>query len=100
MNAKATLEVATQAPDRKLLAINGRYTIAPETTSADMLNDVHCLLESADAVVDAVIEGMEDEGGQMIANAHQMVPRMLYGVRYQLEMVRNLVAAAHVATDE
>ena len=93
------MDAKIETGTRDLLDLNGRYTIAPETTFDNMLNDVHCLLESADAVVEAVMDGMEDEGGQMIADAHRMVPRMLCGVRYQLEMVRNLVAAAHVAVN-
>lgn len=99
MNAKTKLETAARMPDRELFSLNGRYTIAPETTAANMLNDVGCLLESVDTVIEAVIDGLEDEGGQMIVDAHRMVPRMLYGVRYQLEMVRNMVNASFPRVD-
>lgn len=99
MNAKIELETTARMPDRELFALNGRYTIAQGTTAANMLNDVGCLLESANAVIEAVIDGMEDEGSQMTADAHRMVPRMLYGVMYQLEMVRGMVSASFPRDD-
>jgi len=90
--ATKTLNAAT--PERELLTINGRYMIAPTTTREEMLNDIGCLLESCRSVIDAVIEGISEEGSQMAANASKDVPRILYGVLYQLEMVGNLAAAS------
>jgi len=94
-----TKPLASAKPERELLSINGRYTISPATTREQMLNDVGCLLESSRAVIDAVIDGMSNEGSQMAANASKDVPRMLYGVLYQLEMVGNLAAAAFPTKD-
>lgn len=85
--------------DRPLLSINGDYTIAPTTTSVDMANDVGCLLESARAAIDIVIDGLSEEGSQMTANASVQVPRLLFGVSYQLEMVGNLVSAMRISGD-
>lgn len=96
MNAKTKLDIAAPAT-RELLTINGQYTIAPGTTADDMLNDVGCLLEASTAIIQAVIEGMSDQESQMTANASKDVPRMLFGVLYQLEMVRNLSGAAHTS---
>lgn len=84
---------------RHLLSINGDYLIAPNTTSIDMANDVGCLLQAAHAAIDIVIDGLSEEGGQMTANASVQVPRLLFGVLYQLEMVENLVSAMHVSPD-
>ena len=78
---------------RPLLSINGNYLIAPDTTSIDMANDVGCLLESARTAIDIVIDGLSEDGSQMTANASVQVPRLLFGVLYQLEMVGNLVGA-------
>ena len=94
MNAKIKLETSARVPDRELLAINGRYLIAPDTNARDMLNDVACLLEAATATIQAVIDGIGDESSQMAANASKDVPRVLFGVLYQLEMVGNLAAAS------
>lgn len=85
---------------RPFLSINGAYTIAPGTTSEEMLNDVGCLLEAAIATIDSINDGLQDEGGQMAAEASRNVPRMLYGVLYQLEMARNLAAAAFVPANQ
>lgn len=83
-----------RVPDRELFSLNGRYTIAPETTAANMLNDVACLLEASTATIQAIIDGIGDESSQMAANASKDVPRMLFGVLYQLEMVGNLTEAS------
>lgn len=84
-------------PGKPLLSINGDYLIAPSTTSEDMLNDVGCLLEAAMATIDSINDGLQEEGSQMAAEASRNVPRMLYGVLYQLEMVKNLTEAAFPA---
>ena len=90
----ATPQTAVPA-DRELFAINGRYKISPETTAYDMLNDVGCLLEASTSTIQAIIDGMSATDSQMAASASTDVPRMLFGVLYQLEMVRNLAIAAH-----
>jgi hypothetical protein len=94
MNAKTKLETAEQRPVRKLLSINGSYTIAAETSIEDMLNDIGCLLQASMSTIQAIIDGLSDEGGSMAANASCDVPRMLFGVLYQLEMVGNLAQAS------
>lgn len=71
-----------EIPLRHFLKINGRYTIAPDTAPQDMLDDIGCLLEASTATIEAVIEGISNEGSQMAANASKDVPRMLYGVLY------------------
>ena len=97
MNAKIKLETAAQVPDRELLTLNGSYIIARDTTADDMINDAACLLEASTATIQTIIDGISDKGSQMTANASKDVPRMLFGVLYQLEMVGNLANAAHAS---
>lgn len=84
----------SRANGSEFFALNGRYLIAPATTARNMLEDVACLLESATATVQAVIDEISDEGSQMSANASKDVPRILFGVLYQLEMAGNLAKAS------
>lgn len=86
----ATESVAT-AP-REFWGLNGKYQIAPETNHSEMANDAGCLLEASEANLEAVIDALEDEGGNIVASPRLMAS-MLYGVRYQMQMAHRLVWA-------
>ncbi len=86
---KATATPVAPQPARELFSINGRYTIAPETTSAQLTDDIPCLLECAKAIVETVLDAANDPGGQVYSNPGQ-VARMLFGASYLLEMVQSM----------
>jgi hypothetical protein len=80
----------------EILKAEGRYVVAPGTTAVDVMNDVGCWLESAQATIDLVIDGISQEGGQIAANP-RMVASTLFGVMHQLRMVEaGIVAANHL----
>lgn len=70
--------------------LNGKYLISPETRNIDKVNDAGCLLASAESTLIAVMDALEDQSGNMIANP-RMLAEMLYGVQYQIQMTRSLV---------
>lgn len=89
-----TIDNATEQQDvRTFFQINGRYVVAPDSAPDDLLNDIGCLAECAEAGLQAVVDGISDEGSQMAANPKDAV-RLLYGVLYQVQMMANLAGAA------
>lgn len=94
MSAKPTTEAGRGARPQTFFKLNGTYLVAPETTGIDAVNDIGCLMESLKASIKIVIEGAS-EGGCVAEQIAEDLPRMLYGVLYQLEMVENLVIASH-----
>ncbi len=77
---------------REFWALNGKYEIAQETSHTQMANDAACFLEASEATLDAVVDALEDGGGNLIANPRAMA-LMLYGVKYQMQMAHRLVWA-------
>ena len=75
-------------------SLNGNYQVAPGTTCNDLHDDIGCWLESIHSTVDMIIDGLQEEGGQIAANPN-MVAQVLYGVRYQVEMVKGALSASH-----
>lgn len=86
-----TDETDTRKP-QEFFSINGTYLIAPDVRSIDLVNDVACILEASRAGIQAVIDGISDQGSQMAANPKDAVA-LLFGVLYQIEMIGNLVQA-------
>jgi hypothetical protein len=79
----------------EILKAEGRYVVAPGTTAVDVMNDVACWLESAQATIDLVIDGLS-ESESVVANP-DMVGNTLFGVLHQLRMVEaGIVAAGHL----
>lgn len=53
-----------------------------------------CAGNTREATVQALIDGMADDGSQMQANPKDVVS-LLFSVLYQIDMVRNLANAAN-----
>lgn len=87
-------QVASRAQPRELLSISARYLIAPTNTASHLQLDAACLLEASTASVQALIDGLS-VSAPMRDHPEQVVA-MLYGLRYQLEMVMNIVEAMEV----
>jgi len=68
------------------------YSIDPNNLPGDLADDATALLSSVHAVLDAVTDGLCDDGSQMQANPKD-VAALLFGAQYQLRMVENLVKA-------
>lgn len=88
-------QVASRAQPRELLSIGARYLIDPSNTASYLQLDAECLIDASTASVQALIDGLSDADGPMRDHPEQVVA-MLYGLRYQLEMVRNIVDAMEV----
>ncbi|MBE1159638.1 hypothetical protein [Dyella acidiphila] len=91
MNAPANTIIA-----KEFFSLNGRYCIDPSSKPTDLASDASCLLDGVIQTVQAVIDGMSNKGSQMSADAHKQVPAMLFGVLFQLEMVKNLTDALEI----
>lgn len=78
---------------RPFWALNGSYEIGAETRALDAENDALCLLESIEATVRTLVDGLEGDDGKGggLADQPSQVAQVLYGVKYQIQMVRNLV---------
>lgn len=75
--------------------INGSYLVAPDSDPNDLLNDVGCFAECAEAALQAIIDGMSSEGSQMQANPNDVV-KLAFGIMYHVKMMANLANAAIV----
>lgn len=73
----------------KLFSINGTYLIDPKTTSAELQEDISCLIECVGAIVNCVMDGMQEDDGQMQANPRQ-VANLMYGADYMLQMIGSM----------
>ncbi|MGY1408356.1 hypothetical protein ACW5EG_02050 [Luteimonas sp. A611] len=83
--------------DTNTLAIwqgSGSYIADPSTTPRNMLDDAGCFMETAEALISTIIDGLEDEGGTLAANPRQ-VATALHGIRYLLQIGHNMSGAAH-----
>ena len=89
-------KIVTEPQAREFWNLGAEYQIAPGAKARDLLTDAGCLLEASLAVVQALIDGLGDQGSQMSANPKDAVA-LLFGVLYQLEMTKNLVNASEVA---
>lgn len=87
--AKHTATPDTAPKARELFSINGTYLIAPSTTSRDLTNDIPCLLECVEAIVETVMDAANEPDGQTYSNPRQ-VARLMYGASYLLEMVQSM----------
>ena len=76
----------------KLWSMNGRYQIAPGTTSMQLAEDAGCLLEGVLATVGVLTDGLQEVGGNLEANPH-LVASSLYGVQFNLEMIKGMLGA-------
>lgn len=85
------IKVPNASRPHKFFSLNGTYLIAPDVRAIDLVNDASCILEASRAGVQALIDGIGDEGSQMSSNPKDAVA-LLFGVLYQLEMVSNIVA--------
>lgn len=77
----------------RFFSLNANYLISPDATLEDVTSDASCFLESAQAGVQAVIDGIGDPGSQMAANPGDAVS-LLFGVLHQVQMARSLANAA------
>lgn len=93
------MATASVTEPRTFWSLGGKYTIDPKTSSQEMANDVGCLLMTARAAVDAVIEACNNTDGQLYANPKDMA-NLLYGAIFHMEMVDNLVGAMKLADKE
>lgn len=92
-NQHAIDKTVEQQESRMFFRINGRYIVASGAEPGDLLDDIGCLSECAEAGLQALVDGISNEGSQMAANPKDAV-RLLYGVLYQVQMMANLAAAA------
>ncbi len=93
MNARANTTIA-----REFLSLNARYCIDPSSEAGELACDAGCLLEGVIHTIQAVIDGMSDKTSDMAANAERQVPCMLFGIKYQLEMVKNIAETLEHST--
>ena len=77
----------------ELLMLSGTYVIAPETTAAQLQDDIPCLLDGVEGIVSCVMDGMQGSDNQMITDPRQ-VARLMYAADYLLQMVRAMHVAA------
>jgi hypothetical protein len=68
---------------REFYKFSGTYHIAPDTSAEDMAADAACLLDSAEAIIGAVI----DDFGPNISLQDQA---MIFGVQHFVAMAHNL----------
>lgn len=93
MNARANTAIA-----RELFSVNGRYLIDPTSKAKDLAADASGMLEGVIQTVQAIIDGLSDEGSDMTANVQRQVPGMLFGLLYQLQMVQGLTESLESAS--
>lgn len=86
---------ATQPAARKLYSLSATYTIDPESCNRDLMNDASCFLASILSTIDVLACELGDDGSQMQANPRDAA-NMLWGVFYQLGMVKGIVDAVEV----
>lgn len=90
-DTRAVTDNAKEAPE--FFTLNGKYTIAPETTLNDVQNDIGCLLECSSAIVNTIMDAANEPNGQLWANPQQ-IASLTYAADYMLQMVTNLHEAA------
>lgn len=90
----------SQGPQgHEFFSLNGRYVIDPDSTRDELINDAGCFFDGIKGILEAVINGLEDEGSDMSANVKKEVPRLLWSAMHQVHMVQNLCAASFQAPE-
>ena len=91
MSNKAAITTPKAQPE--FFAKNGKYQVAPGTTTVDLHNDIHCWLESAQEIISTVANELEEDDSGLKANP-RAAARLLYGADHLLTMVLGASIAA------
>lgn len=93
----ATEILPTQATNTPKLPpffrLNAAYAVSEGADSEDLINDVACLLEGVDAIMQTLIDGLSEKDSQMCANLKDAVA-LLFSAKYQTEMAKNAAMAS------
>lgn len=90
--SKSVQQTLPAATPRPFFGLAASYSIDPDNLPGDLANDAICLLTSVSAVLEAVTDGLSDDGSQMQCNPKD-VADLIFGVQYQVQMTRNILAA-------
>jgi len=77
----------------QFFALNARYTVAPDATAGELLNDAGCFLESVHQTLLSLAMELTDRRSTVSTNS-EATAAMLFGASYLTEMARSAVEAA------
>lgn len=78
--------VAAQQQERDFYKFAGTYHVSSDTSAEDMASDASCFLDSAEAMVNSLIDGFSAD----VALEDQS---MIFGIRHFVSMAKNLCQA-------
>lgn len=86
---------ATQPAARELYSFGAKYTIAPESSNRNLIDDASCFLGPIISTINMLAIELWEDGSQIQANPRDAAS-MLWGVFHQLGMIKGIIDAVEV----